>query len=114
MIPEETEQYCHYSDLPSPLAYVPLSEGEEAHETAKKAGISEADTDRIIEMAWEDRTPFDAIKAQFGLNEQSVKDLMKKHLRFKSYKRWRKRVESCSTKHEKKRADTIQRFKSTM
>ena len=114
MIPEETEQYCYYSDLPSPQAYASFQEDEEDHETLAKTAISGTDTDRIIEMAWEDRTPFDAIKAQFGLNEQAVKALMKKHLRFGSYKRWRKRVESCGTKHEKKRSVAIRRFRSTM
>ena len=55
------------------------------------------DKNRIIEMAWEDRTPFDAIKAQFGLNEQAVRNLMKKELKFSSYRLWRARVESSKT-----------------
>ncbi|AWH86503.1 TIGR03643 family protein [Flavobacterium album] len=67
--------------------------------------------DRIIEMAWEDRTPFEAIEIQFGLNESGVRALMKKELRFSSYKRWRRRVESCSTKHARKRNPGISRFK---
>lgn len=67
--------------------------------------------DRIIEMAWEDRTPFDAIKFQFGLAEADVKALMKKELKFSSYKLWRKRVENCKTKHIAKRVDDIDRFK---
>ena len=71
----------------------------------------EKDRDRIIEMAWEDRTPFDAIKFQFGLLESEVKALMKKELKFSSYKLWRKRVESCKTKHAAKRVDGIDRFK---
>jgi uncharacterized protein (TIGR03643 family) len=70
--------------------------------------------DRIIEMAWEDRTPFDAIKFQFGLAEADVKVLMKKELKFSSYKLWRKRVENCKTKHLAKRAEGIDRFKCTM
>jgi uncharacterized protein (TIGR03643 family) len=57
------------------------------------------DIDRIIEMAWEDRTPFDAIFAQFGLREADVKALMKKELKFSSYRLWRERVENCQTKH---------------
>ena len=69
--------------------------------------------DRIIEMAWEDRTPFDAIKAQFALGEDSVKALMKKELKFSSYVLWRERVENCKTKHTAKRNDEIDRFKST-
>ena len=67
--------------------------------------------DRIIEMAWEDRTPFDAIKLQFGLAEADVKALMKKELKFSSYKLWRKRVENCKTKHAATRVDGIDRFK---
>lgn len=70
--------------------------------------------DRIIEMAWEDRTPFDAIKYQFGLVEADVKALMKKELKFSSYKLWRKRVENCKTKHLAKRVEGIDRFKCTM
>lgn len=72
----------------------------------------EIEIDRIIEMAWEDRTPFDAIELQFGLKESDVKVLMKKELKFSSYKLWRKRVENCKTKHQVKRIDTITRFKS--
>ena len=68
--------------------------------------------DRIIEMAWEDRTPFDAIKFQFDLSEDDVKRLMKKELKFSSYKLWRERVENCSTKHLAKRNNGINRFKS--
>jgi uncharacterized protein (TIGR03643 family) len=67
--------------------------------------------DRIIEMAWEDRTPFDAIKFQFGLSEADVKALMKKELKFSSYILWRKRVENCKTKHASKRLEGIDRFK---
>jgi len=68
--------------------------------------------DRIIEMAWEDRTTFDAIKFQFGLSESDVKNLMKKELKFSSYKLWRERVENCKTKHSGKRVEGIDRFKS--
>lgn len=75
--------------------------------------ISDADTDRIIEMAWEDRTPFDAIQFQFGLSEADVKALMKKELKFSSYKLWRERVENCKTKHLAKRVEGIDRFKCT-
>jgi len=73
-----------------------------------------AQIDRIIEMAWEDRTPFDAIKFQFGLTESDVKALMKKELKFKSYILWRKRVENCKTKHVAKRVDGIDRFKCNL
>mgnify|MGYP003643833023 CR=1 FL=1 len=70
-------------------------------------------TDRIIEMAWEDRTTFDAIKFQFGLGEGEVKELMKRELKFSSYKLWRERVENCKTKHAAKRNTDIDRFKSS-
>ncbi len=73
--------------------------------------LSERDIDRIIEMAWEDRTPFDAIEYQFGLTEDKVKALMKRELKFSSYRLWRQRVENCKTKHAKKRSDAIGRFK---
>ena len=77
----------------------------------KISNIDLVDIDRIIEMAWEDRTPLDAIEKQFGLNEQAIRNLMRKELKFSSYKLWRKRVETCSTKHEKKRLSEINRFK---
>jgi len=76
--------------------------------------FSEVDVDRIIEMAWEDRTPFDAIQFQFNLSEADVKSLMKKELRFSSYKLWRQRVENCKTKHLAKRVDGIDRFKCNL
>jgi len=81
---------------------------------SQKTDLDEIAIDRIIEMAWEDRTPFDAIKFQFGLAEADVKALMKKELKFSSYKLWRKRVENCKTKHLAKRVEGIDRFKCTM
>ena len=69
----------------------------------KTALLETHEIDRIIEMAWEDRTPFDAIQLQFGLSEAEVKQLMKRELKFKSYVLWRERVENCQTKHSKKR-----------
>ena len=54
--------------------------------------LSDIDIDRIIEMAWEDRTTFDAIKFQFGLSEQEVISLMRKEMKIKSFKLWRKRA----------------------
>lgn len=74
--------------------------------------MSPLDVDRVIEMAWEDHTPFEAIKFQFGLNEQDVKALMKGSLKHSSYVLWRKRVESgVSSKHRAKRNASIKRFK---
>ncbi len=78
---------------------------------SKQREFSDIEIDRIIEMAWEDRTPFDAIKFQFGLLESEVKVLMKKELKFSSYKLWRKRVENCKTKHVATRVGGIDRFK---
>jgi uncharacterized protein (TIGR03643 family) len=78
-----------------------------------KISLQPEDIDRIIEMAWEDRTPFDAIFIQFGLREADVKALMKKELKFSSYRLWRERVENCQTKHLQKRNTEIDRFKCT-
>lgn len=61
--------------------------------------MEEEKIDRIIEMAWEDRTPFDAIEFQFGLKENDVRRLMRKHMSESSFKMWRKRVKSRKTKH---------------
>ena len=63
------------------------------------AGLSEADISRIVEMAWEDRTPFEAIQAQFGLNEPAVVKLMRSHMKASSFKMWRKRMKGRTTKH---------------
>lgn len=72
------------------------------------------DLDRIIEMAWEDRTPFEAIKVQFGFSEAEVIVLMRKELKLSSFKLWRKRVNSgVSQKHAQKRNKEIDRFKCT-
>lgn len=76
--------------------------------------FSGKDTDRIIEMAWEDRTPFEAIEFQFGLKEADVKRLMKRSVTFSSYKLWRERVEGSDTKHAKTRVQGIDRFKSKL
>ena len=102
---------CQYSDLPSPMAYMEI-EKEVIKMEGSLSTFSTIDIDRIIEMAWEDRTPFDAIKFQFGINEAEVKALMKKNLKFSSYKLWRKRVEACKTKHVKTRVEGMDRFKS--
>jgi len=67
--------------------------------------------DRIIEMAWEDRTTFEAIKFQFNLNEKEVIELMRKEMKLKSFKMWRKRVQGRKTKHQKLRTFEKGRFK---
>ena len=74
--------------------------------------MNKSDISRIIEMEWEDRTPFDAIEAQFGLNEQAVKKLMRENVKSSSYKSWRKRVQGRSTKHLAKRGFDVGRHKS--
>ena len=75
--------------------------------------LSDIDIDRIIEMAWEDRTTFDSIKFQFGLGEQDVISLMRKEMKLKSFKLWRKRVHGRKTKHSKLREFESGRFKCT-
>jgi len=68
--------------------------------------------DRVIEMAWEDRTPFEAILLQFGLTESNVIELMRAELKENSFKLWRTRVnQGVSQKHTKKRNPNIDRFK---
>lgn len=69
--------------------------------------LSPSDIDRIIEMAWEDRTPFDAILAQFHLAEKDVIKLMRRELKLSSWKRWRARVSGRKTKHTAKRNFTV-------
>ncbi len=101
--------YCYYSGLPSPAAYMAAAEIVPAQ---AKEPLTQANIDRIIEMAWEDRTPFEAIRVQFGLKEDEVRSLMKRQLRFKSYILWRKRVEKGNTKHHSKRNPEIGRFKA--
>jgi uncharacterized protein (TIGR03643 family) len=76
------------------------------------AALSPAQVDRVIEMAWEDRTPFEAILAQFGLAEADVVALMRRELKASSFKLWRERVhQKVSHKHLHKRSDDIERFR---
>lgn len=76
-----------------------------------KIELSDLDKDRIIEMAWEDRTTFDAIRVQFGLKEQEVTDLMRIEMKPSSFRMWRERVQGRKTKHEKLRSFSEGRFK---
>lgn len=77
--------------------------------------ITEIEKDRIIEMAWEDRTPFEAIFYQFGLKEQDVIKLMRAELKKSSFIMWRSRVKNkISSKNIEKRSIEITRFKSKM
>ena len=75
--------------------------------------LTTLDIDRIIEMAWEDRTPFEAIAYQYNLNEQEVITLMRRHLKPSSFKLWRKRVQGRPTKHGRLRLFVKGRFKAT-
>ncbi|TAH26142.1 MAG: TIGR03643 family protein [Cytophagales bacterium] len=77
--------------------------------------MEQRDIDRIIEMAWEDRTPFEAIKTQFGFSEANVISLMRRELKRSSFNLWRKRVNSkISHKHIQKRTPSIIKFKSKL
>ena len=73
--------------------------------------LSQTDIDRIIEMAWEDRTPFEAIAYQFKFLESEVITLMRQQLKPASFKRWRRRVQGRTTKHILKRSNEVSRFK---
>lgn len=70
--------------------------------------------DRIIQMAWEDRTPFEAIEIQFGLPEKAVIVLMRQRLKASSFALWRKRTHGRNTKHFAKRLKEVDRFRCTL
>jgi uncharacterized protein (TIGR03643 family) len=74
--------------------------------------LSPADIDRIIEMGWEDRTPFEAIEAQFGLAEKDVIALMRREMKASSFRMWRARMTGRATKHRALRPDDVDGFKS--
>lgn len=77
--------------------------------------MKEEDLNRIIEMAWEDRTPFEAIHYQFGISEAETIKIMRQHLKRSSFNLWRKRVNSgVSQKHLAKRLVGINRFKCSL
>lgn len=73
--------------------------------------LTDKDIDRIIEMAWEDRTTFEAIEMQFGLLEKEVITLMRKEMKNSSFKMWRKRTNGRTTKHAALRDNDVNRFK---
>lgn len=79
-----------------------------------KNNFSEVELDRIIEMAWEDRTPFEAITFQFGITEQQTIEIMRTEMKRSSFNMWRKRVQGRATKHAKLRIEGIDRFKCTL
>ncbi len=76
---------------------------------SKTKELAEADISRIIEMAWEDRTPFEAISAEFKLSEPQVIAVMRKHMKASSFKMWRKRVSGRKTKHLSQRSFKVGR-----
>lgn len=78
---------------------------------SKNGPFTDEQLDRIIQMAWEDRTPFEAIEFQFGLKEKDVIEFMRKNSLPSSFRMWRKRMSSRKTKHSALRQDTINRFK---
>ena len=73
--------------------------------------VSAETIDRIIQMAWEDRTSFDVIRAQFGLTNGQVIQLMRSHLKPSSFRMWRKRTVGRKTKHVAKRGFEFGRFR---
>lgn len=79
------------------------------------AGLSlgASDISRIIEMAWEDRTPFEAIALQFGLNESAVIRLMRTQMKASSFKMWRKRMKARTTKHAALRSKSVNRHRAS-
>ena len=85
-----------------------------AHKSeAGTAALSASCISRIVEMAWEDRTAFEAIEAQFGLNESAVIDLMRRHLKPSSFRMWRIRVAGRRTKHAALRGAVYLRHRAT-
>ena len=79
----------------------------------KLKNLSEEDIDRIIQMAWEDRTTFDVIEKQFGINQDGVIKIMRKNLKRRSFELWRKRTSGRKTKHKSLVNIKLPRFKSS-
>ena len=79
---------------------------------SKEFDFNERQVDRIISMAWEDRTTFEAIEFQFGLTEKQVIKFMKEQMHPRNWRKWRARVQGRKTKHEKLRNNSVDRFKS--
>jgi uncharacterized protein (TIGR03643 family) len=77
----------------------------------EKYQLSDQDIDRIVEMAWEDRTPFEAIEAQFGVCEADVITIMRQEMKLSSWRMWRERVQGRKTKHQQLRSEAIDRFR---
>lgn len=108
---DNQELICEYSDLPSLYSYMTDEQKKEFKASQKKERFNDRDRNRIIQMAWEDRTPFEAIEFQFGLKEKDVIEFMRANSLPSSFRMWRKRMKSRSTKHAKKRSMDVIRFK---
>ncbi len=80
---------------------------------SEKREFTPRELDRIIEMAWEDRTTFEAIAFQFDLSEQEVIELMRREMKTSSFRMWRERVQGRDTKHAAKRNFEEGTFKSS-
>ncbi|WBL25297.1 TIGR03643 family protein [Zunongwangia sp. HGR-M22] len=80
---------------------------------SEKFNLSERQVDRVIAMAWEDRTTFEAIEYQFGLTEKDVIKIMQEQMHPRNWRKWRARVQGRKTKHQKLRNFESGRFKST-
>ena len=80
---------------------------------AERVALDAADISRVIEMAWEDRTSFEAIEQQFGLNEAAVIALMRRELKRSSFKMWRERVSGRATKHDALRSPEVTRHRAS-
>lgn len=76
--------------------------------------LNNEEIDRIIEMAWEDRTPFESIEFQFNISEKEVILLMKQQMTLKNWKKWRSRVQGRTTKHQKLRNFKSGTFKCSL
>jgi len=87
-----------------------LSSGDQGPSSSQ---LEQASIDRVIQMAWADRTSFDAIQRQFGLNESAVINLMRLTMKRSSFKIWRERVTGRKTKHQALRNKEVMRFKSS-
>nr|WP_315847725.1 TIGR03643 family protein [uncultured Rhodoferax sp.] len=81
--------------------------------TRAQVALTESDISRIVEMAWEDRTAFEAIETQFGLNESAVVDVMRRHMKPSSFRMWRKRMAGRTTKHLALRSSEVQRLRAS-
>ena len=95
----------HHLDWPEPGHKVVVTD-----EPLTKSKLEAGDISRVIEMAWEDRTPFEAIATQYGLSEAEVIRLMRKNMKASSFRMWRERVSGRKTKHTAKRGFKVGRF----